>query len=92
MSDKELTYVLDEEPVEDDTVVGYMSIPCSLRHIAAGYLPITAADLAKIELRASRAETENEVAQLRVQLLGQLCKEMAAAIRDGQITRDSLSI
>ena len=92
MSERELTYVLDEKPEENDTVVGYMSIPCSLSQIATGYLPITAADMAKIERRAAQAETEKEVGELRVQLLGKLCAEIAAAIRDGQISRDSLGI
>ena len=83
MSEKELTYVLDEKSEEDHTIVGWMSFPFEFRHIGTGYLPITASDMAKIERRALQAETKAEAEEMRTKLLVNLAMEITAAIMSG---------
>ncbi len=83
MSEKELTYVFEEEP-KGSEIVGYISLHRESSDVGTCCLPITAAAYAEIERRALRAETKREVAELRVKLLEKLMLTMVSAISTGQ--------
>ena len=95
MSEKELTYVLDEETVgkelEGKEIVGYICVPVEFSDKPGPCCtPITAAAMAEIERNALKGETEREVDELRTKLLVKLVNTMVAEIAAlDPVTRDS---